>query len=45
MTGCMLDTDISTSSNAVSQGMTLVTNNLRHFTHVPGLKSEVWSER
>jgi tRNA(fMet)-specific endonuclease VapC len=28
---------------AVSQGMTLVTNNLRHFSSVPGLKVEVWS--
>jgi tRNA(fMet)-specific endonuclease VapC len=31
------------ASHAVSQGMTVVTNNLKHFSHVPGLKVEVWS--
>jgi tRNA(fMet)-specific endonuclease VapC len=31
------------ASHAVSQGMTLVTNNLKHFSSVPGLKVEVWS--
>lgn len=35
--------DLLIAAHAVSQRMTLVTNNLRHFAHVPGLKSEVWS--
>jgi tRNA(fMet)-specific endonuclease VapC len=35
--------DLLIASHAVSQGMTLVTNNLRHFSSVPGLKVEVWS--
>src|SRR5882724_7491559 len=34
--------DLLIASHAVSQGMTLVTNNLRHFSNVPGLKVEVW---
>ncbi|WP_129776810.1 type II toxin-antitoxin system VapC family toxin [Peristeroidobacter soli] len=34
--------DLLIAAHAVSQRMTLVTNNLRHFAHVPGLKSEVW---
>jgi tRNA(fMet)-specific endonuclease VapC len=35
--------DLLIPSHAVSQGMTLVTNNIRHFSNVPGLKVEVWS--
>lgn len=35
--------DLLIAAHAVSQRMTLVTNNLKHFAHVPGLKSEVWS--
>ncbi len=35
--------DLLIASHAVSQGMTLVTNNIKHFSHVPGLKVEVWS--
>jgi tRNA(fMet)-specific endonuclease VapC len=35
--------DLLIASHAVSQGMTLVTNNLRHFSNVPNLKVEVWS--
>jgi tRNA(fMet)-specific endonuclease VapC len=35
--------DLLIASHAVSQGMTLVTNNLKHFSSVPGLKVEVWS--
>lgn len=35
--------DLLIASHAVSQHMTLVTNNLRHFSHVPGLKTEVWT--
>lgn len=35
--------DLLIASHAVSQGMTLVTNNVRHFSSVPGLEVEVWS--
>jgi tRNA(fMet)-specific endonuclease VapC len=35
--------DLLIASHAVSQGMTLVTNNLKHFSSVPGLKVELWS--
>jgi tRNA(fMet)-specific endonuclease VapC len=35
--------DLLIASHAVSQGMTLVTNNIRHFSSVPGLKAEVWT--
>jgi tRNA(fMet)-specific endonuclease VapC len=35
--------DLLIASHAVSQGMTLVTNNIKHFSSVPGLKVEVWS--
>jgi tRNA(fMet)-specific endonuclease VapC len=31
------------ASHAVSRGMTVVTNDLKHFSHVPCLKVEVWS--
>lgn len=34
--------DLLIASHAVSLRMILVTNNLRHFSHVPGLKAEVW---
>jgi tRNA(fMet)-specific endonuclease VapC len=34
--------DLLIAAHAVSEGSTLVTNNLRHFEHVPGLKFEVW---
>jgi tRNA(fMet)-specific endonuclease VapC len=34
--------DLLIASHAVSQRMILVTNNLKHFTGVPGLKVEVW---
>jgi tRNA(fMet)-specific endonuclease VapC len=34
--------DLLIASHAVAQGMALVTNNLRHFSSVPGLKVEVW---
>jgi len=34
--------DLLIASHAVSQRMTLVTNNLKHFSHVPGLQVEVW---
>jgi tRNA(fMet)-specific endonuclease VapC len=35
--------DLLIASHAVSQGMTVVTNNLKHFSNVPDLKVEVWS--
>ena len=35
--------DLLIASHAVALRMTLVTNNLRHFAHVPGLKAEVWN--
>jgi tRNA(fMet)-specific endonuclease VapC len=35
--------DILIASHALSQGMTVVTNNLKHFSNVPGLNVEVWS--
>jgi tRNA(fMet)-specific endonuclease VapC len=34
--------DLLIASHAVSVGSMLVTNNLRHFSHVPGLKIEEW---
>jgi tRNA(fMet)-specific endonuclease VapC len=35
--------DLLIASHAVAQRMTLVTNNLKHFSSVPDLKVEVWS--
>jgi tRNA(fMet)-specific endonuclease VapC len=35
--------DLLIASHAVSQGSTLITNNLKHFPSVSGLKVEVWS--
>jgi tRNA(fMet)-specific endonuclease VapC len=35
--------DLLIASHAVSQGVTLVTNNIKHFSNVLGLKVEVWS--
>ena len=35
--------DLLIAAHAVSQHMTLVTNNLKHFSNVSGLKVEVWS--
>src|SRR3569833_2175545 len=34
--------DLLIAAHAVSEDSTLVTNNLRHFEHVPELKFEVW---
>jgi tRNA(fMet)-specific endonuclease VapC len=31
------------AGHAISLGLTLVTNNLKHFEHVPGLKVESWA--
>jgi len=35
--------DLLIASHAVSQRMTLVTNKLKHFSNVPGLRLELWS--
>ena len=35
--------DLLIAAHAVSQHMTVVTNNIKHFSSVPGLKVEVWS--
>jgi tRNA(fMet)-specific endonuclease VapC len=34
--------DLLIASHAVSRGMTVVTNNLKHFSNVPGLNVELW---
>jgi tRNA(fMet)-specific endonuclease VapC len=34
--------DLLIAAHAVSQGMTVVTNNLKHYSSVPDLKVEVW---
>jgi tRNA(fMet)-specific endonuclease VapC len=34
--------DLLIAAHAVSEGSTLVTNNLKHFGQVPGLKVELW---
>ena len=35
--------DLLIATHAVTHGMTVVTNNLKHFSNVLGLKVEVWS--
>jgi tRNA(fMet)-specific endonuclease VapC len=35
--------DLLIAAHVVSQGMTLVTNNIKHFSSVAGLEVEVWS--
>jgi tRNA(fMet)-specific endonuclease VapC len=35
--------DLLIASHAVCHGMTVVTNNLKHLSNVPGLNVEVWS--
>jgi tRNA(fMet)-specific endonuclease VapC len=34
--------DLLIASHAVSEGYAVVTNNVKHFSHVPGLKVEMW---
>jgi tRNA(fMet)-specific endonuclease VapC len=34
--------DLLIASHAMSEGCTIVTNNLKHFSRVPGLQVEVW---
>jgi tRNA(fMet)-specific endonuclease VapC len=36
--------DLLIAAHAVSLGLTLVTNNLREFSRVPGLHAEDWTE-
>lgn len=35
--------DLLIASHAVSQDMTVVTNSVKHFSNVPGLKVDVWT--
>jgi tRNA(fMet)-specific endonuclease VapC len=35
--------DLLIAAHAVSQRLTLVTNNMKHFSHVPKLNTEVWA--
>jgi tRNA(fMet)-specific endonuclease VapC len=35
--------DLLIAAHAVSQRLTLVTNNIKHFSHVPDLKVEIWN--
>jgi tRNA(fMet)-specific endonuclease VapC len=35
--------DLFIAAHAISQGLTLVTNNMKHFTRVSGLKLENWA--
>lgn len=34
--------DLLIASHAVSEGYAVVTNNIRHFSYVPGLEVKVW---
>ena len=34
--------DLLIAAHAIAQHATLVTNNLKHFSHIPGLKVQVW---
>ena len=35
--------DLLIAAHAVSQRLTLVTNNIKHYSHVPDLKIEMWN--
>jgi len=35
--------DLLIAAHAMSESSTLVTNNMKHFSHVPGLKLEEWT--
>lgn len=37
--------DMVIAGHAISEGLTVVTDNLKHFNRVPGLKVENWMER
>ncbi len=44
--GQMIDEfDMMIAGHAISEGLTVVTNNLKHFDRIPGLKVENWLER
>ena len=39
------DFDIVIAGQAISEGLTVVTDNIKHFNRIPGLKIENWMER
>jgi len=39
------DFDIVIAGQAISEGLTVVTDNIKHFNRIPGLKVENWMER
>lgn len=44
--GSMIDEfDILIAGQAISEGLTVVTDNVKHFNRIPGLKIEDWMER
>lgn len=44
--GSMIDEfDIVIAGQAISEGLTVVTDNIKHFNRIPGLKIENWMER
>ena len=44
--GSMIDEfDIVIAGQAISEGLTVVTDNVKHFNRIPGLKIENWMER
>ena len=44
--GSMIDEfDIVIAGQAISEGLTVVTDNTKHFNRIPGLKIENWMER
>lgn len=44
--GSMIDEfDIVIAGQAISEGLTVVTDNIKHFNRIPGLKIENWLER
>ena len=44
--GSMIDEfDILIAGQAISEGLTVVTDNIKHFNRIPGLKIEDWMEQ
>lgn len=37
--------DIVIAGQAISEGLTVVTDNIKHFNRIPGLKIENWMKR
>lgn len=37
--------DIVIAGQAISEGLTVVTDNIKHFNRIPGLKIEDWMKR